>query len=122
MPRDDTIFLSRKAQSHKCGEVREWLNRAVSKTVVPARVPWVRIPPSPPLDERSIFDADLGYTSVNPFSRGVPDRYFFRRGAGVAELAALEMLCTGNCTVGSNPTLSAIQSDLSIGNLTVGVD
>jgi hypothetical protein len=26
----------------------------------------------------------------------------------VAELAALEMLCTGNCTVGSNPTLSAI--------------
>ena len=34
---------------------------------------------------------------------------FFRRGAGVAELAALEMLCTGNCTVGSNPTLSAKQ-------------
>ena len=31
------------------------------------------------------------------------------RGAGVAELAALEMLCTGNCTVGSNPTLSAIK-------------
>jgi hypothetical protein len=26
----------------------------------------------------------------------------------VAELAALEMLCTGNRTVGSNPTLSAI--------------
>ena len=30
------------------GEVREWLNRAVSKTVEPLRVPWVRIPPSPP--------------------------------------------------------------------------
>ena len=30
------------------GEVREWLNRAVSKTAVPYRVPWVRIPPSPP--------------------------------------------------------------------------
>ena len=30
------------------GEVREWLNRAVSKTVEPERVPWVRIPPSPP--------------------------------------------------------------------------
>ena len=29
------------------------------------------------------------------------------RGAGVVELAALEMLCTGNRTVGSNPTLSA---------------
>jgi hypothetical protein len=28
--------------------VREWLNRAVSKTVEPLRVPWVRIPPSPP--------------------------------------------------------------------------
>ncbi len=31
----------------------------------------------------------------------------FRRGARVVELAALEMLCTGNRTVGSNPTLSA---------------
>jgi hypothetical protein len=30
--------------------VRERLNRAVSKTVEPSRVPWVRIPPSPPLD------------------------------------------------------------------------
>ena len=30
--------------------MREWLNRAVSKTVVPVRVPWVRIPPSPPND------------------------------------------------------------------------
>ncbi len=30
------------------GEVREWLNRAVSKTVEPSRAPWVRIPPSPP--------------------------------------------------------------------------
>ena len=28
------------------------------------------------------------------------------RGARVVELAALEMLCTGNRTVGSNPTLS----------------
>jgi hypothetical protein len=32
------------------GEVRERLNRAVSKTVEPLRVPWVRIPPSPPID------------------------------------------------------------------------
>jgi hypothetical protein len=37
-----------------------------------------------------------------------------RRGAGVAELAALEMLCTGNCTVGSNPTLSATLFGLPI--------
>ena len=28
--------------------MRERLNRAVSKTVEPSRVPWVRIPPSPP--------------------------------------------------------------------------
>ena len=32
----------------------------------------------------------------------------FRRGGRVAEGAALEMPCTGNCTVGSNPTPSAI--------------
>ena len=30
-----------------------------------------------------------------------------RRGGRVAEGAALEMPCTGNCTVGSNPTPSA---------------
>src|SRR6266540_7278104 len=32
-----------------------------------------------------------------------------RRGGRVAEGAALEMPCTGNCTVGSNPTPSAIK-------------
>src|SRR5579864_829690 len=32
----------------KYGDVRERLNRAVSKTVEPLRAPWVRIPPSPP--------------------------------------------------------------------------
>ncbi len=35
---------------------------------------------------------------------------FSGRGAGVVDLAALEMLCTGNRTVGSNPTLSASKS------------
>jgi hypothetical protein len=30
------------------GEVPEWPNGAVSKTVVPLWAPWVRIPPSPP--------------------------------------------------------------------------
>src|ERR1041385_6999626 len=30
-----------------CGQVRERLKRPVSKTGVPARVPWVRIPPCP---------------------------------------------------------------------------
>ena len=31
-----------------------------------------------------------------------------RRDAGVVDRAALEMRCTGNCTGGSNPSLSAI--------------
>jgi hypothetical protein len=37
-----------KIRKSRDGEVRERLNRAVSKTVEPSRVPWVRIPPSPP--------------------------------------------------------------------------
>lgn len=32
-----------------------------------------------------------------------------RRDAGVVDRAALEMRCTGNCTGGSNPSLSAIK-------------
>ncbi len=40
-------------QDHTCGEVPEWSNGAVSKTVVLAIVPWVRIPPSPPFS--SVF-------------------------------------------------------------------
>lgn len=43
------------------GEVREWLNRAVSKTVEPERVPWVRIPPSPP----ESF-SEIGFTASQP--------------------------------------------------------
>ena len=34
------------------GEVREWPNRAVSKTAVLATGPWVRSPPSPPIFNR----------------------------------------------------------------------
>ena len=34
--------------SSKSGEVPEWLKGLVLKTSVPAMVPWVRIPPSPP--------------------------------------------------------------------------
>jgi hypothetical protein len=33
------------------GEVPEWSNGTVSKTVVRATVPWVRIPPSPPITQ-----------------------------------------------------------------------
>ena len=39
----------RRPHHPKRGEVPEWSNGAVSKTVEPSRVPWVRIPPSPPL-------------------------------------------------------------------------
>jgi hypothetical protein len=31
-----------------CGEVAEWSNAVALKATVPARVPWVQIPPSPP--------------------------------------------------------------------------
>ena len=48
------------------GEVREWLNRAVSKTVVPYKVPWVRIPPSPPYGKtrRGVCDAKMPFDLV----------------------------------------------------------
>ncbi len=35
-----------------CGGVPEWSNGAVSKTVVRVTVPWVRIPPPPPVSRR----------------------------------------------------------------------
>ena len=45
----------------------------------------------------------------------VPKRRFsgsvIWRDAGVVDRAALEMRCTGNCTGGSNPSLSAIEPD-----------
>ncbi len=40
-------------RGHAHGEVPEWPIGAVSKTVVPSRVPWVRIPPSPPTRNRT---------------------------------------------------------------------
>src|SRR6516164_8243055 len=45
------------------GEVREWLNRAVSKTVEPLRVPWVRIPPSPPFRINQSVSFSIGQSS-----------------------------------------------------------
>src|SRR5262245_42178159 len=44
-----------EATSFQCGEVPEWPNGAVSKTVVPLRVPWVRIPPSPPAHTKRLI-------------------------------------------------------------------
>ena len=48
----------------RCGEVPEWSIGAVSKTVERASVPWVRIPPSPPL------------APAKPFSRSGCGRIF----------------------------------------------
>ena len=47
--------------------MRERLNRAVSKTVEPLRVPWVRIPPSPPfrINKLEIGRLALGVISPN---------------------------------------------------------
>ncbi len=39
---------SSKTDKQDLGEVLEWSNRTVSKTVDHASGPWVRIPPSPP--------------------------------------------------------------------------
>src|SRR5437879_4912536 len=39
----------------RAGEVPEWSIGTVSKTVVRASVPWVRIPPSPPASPASTF-------------------------------------------------------------------
>ena len=46
-------------------------------------------------------------TRHRKYSNSSPSIYY-RRGDRVAECAALEMLCTGNGTEGSNPSLSAI--------------
>ena len=37
------------AEATNIGEVSEWLKEIVLKTIRPARVSWVRIPPSPPI-------------------------------------------------------------------------
>jgi hypothetical protein len=46
--RVNTLALTCPGFACASGEVRKWLKRPVSKTGIPARVSWVRIPPSPP--------------------------------------------------------------------------
>lgn len=46
-------LLSATDPAPACGEVPEWSIGTVSKTVVRASVPWVRIPPSPPFQSAS---------------------------------------------------------------------
>ena len=45
---DVRVFIFEAGSKVKIGEMPEWLNGAVSKTVVRAIVPRVRIPLSPP--------------------------------------------------------------------------
>ena len=45
------------------GEVPEWSNGTVSKTVVRVTVPWVRIPPSPPQIKTLILQVCLPFRS-----------------------------------------------------------
>ena len=69
MPKRRGLFgiINQHAQS---GEVRERLNRAVSKTVEPLRVPWVRIPPSPPfIDTREIRLRPAGFVGQDGILR-----------------------------------------------------
>ena len=62
-----------------CGEVPEWSNGAVSKTVVPLRVPRVRIPLSPPLRPAGLVSFhELAISS--PSSRGLRSRVWNRDG------------------------------------------
>ena len=50
------------------GEVPEWSNGTVSKTVVPSRVPWVRIPPSPPFSGIKVLFYKVWSKSLPPFN------------------------------------------------------
>jgi hypothetical protein len=62
-------FRALRSNASLCGEVPEWSIGPVSKTGVPARVPWVRIPPSPPTSFMS-KNNDLEYADTPAFSSG----------------------------------------------------
>jgi hypothetical protein len=53
---------------YRNGEVAEWSNAAVSKTVEPSRVPRVRIPASPPAFPTRLLQRRLHHSQIcNPF-------------------------------------------------------
>ena len=64
---------TKKSSNFNCGEMPEWSNGAVSKTVVLSRVPRVRIPVSPPFTKAPIggfFGEWVGATSARGASFG----------------------------------------------------
>ncbi len=97
------------------GEVREWLNRPVSKTGIPFGVSRVRIPPSPPgfvWRARASGDFSTG-EGPKEHNRLVhkPDRgelWGHWRGAGVVESAGLENRYTPRGIESSNPLADEI--------------
>lgn len=58
-------------------------------------------------------DYSLNFKFYCKFAARTPKR----KAAGVVDRAALEMRCTGNCTGGSNPSLSANKNTLQIPDL-----
>src|SRR6266849_9760078 len=50
-----SVPRSEKLNNFNDGRVAEWFKAPVLKTGVPARVPWVRIPPLPPVDCSPLF-------------------------------------------------------------------
>ena len=79
---------------HPRGEVPEWSNGAVSKTVVPLRVPRVRIPLSPPL------------SCSEPEMRLPLGAFFFLFQRRLAEAAEPRRLAPGRVSVSERPSVS----------------
>ena len=78
------------------GEVAEWLKAPLSKSGIPLRVSWVRIPPSPPhLRALQRVRLSQGRGVTIPAARQLTwvtlIEPFNGRGAGVAEQARLEI-------------------------------
>ena len=76
------------------GEVPEWSIGTVSKTVVPSRVPWVRIPPSPPL------------SCSEPEMRLPLGAIFFLFQRRLADAAEPRRLAPGPISVSERPSVS----------------
>src|ERR1700742_2039159 len=81
------------------GRVAEWFKAPVLKTGVPARVPWVRIPPLPPasiLPYRPPLDsggAFAGERSISPFALS---RRIRRRLPGLCRAQECDARAPGN--------------------------
>ena len=98
----DSLFLDTMI-----GEMRERLNRAVSKTVIPQGIGGSNPPLSVPHLSESSSESSAG--KVKKRNGAYTDRFkrFFWRDVRVVEGARLESVCARKSTEGSNPSLSA---------------